>query len=1309
MRERILITDDDDANVAVLRATLRAEGWETVEAADGAEALARFDEGGCDAVVTDILMPRMDGYRLCKEIRDRDRKRGGSATPVVLFTSTYRSASDEQAGRAMGADAFLRKPDIASVVATLRSLLASPRPVPESPAPLPEVEALREYSEALVRKLEKKNVELHETAERLSGAFDRLAASEESLRLTLDSATEGIYGIDLDGRFDFVNQSALRILGYGDARELVGRRAHDVIHHRSADGTPRAFADCPIYRAFVAGRPAEDPDDVFWRADGTSVRVSYHSAPRLRNGAAAGAVVTFNDVTAERAAEQALRASEERGRALMEQAEDAIFVVSSEGFLLETNHAGEKLLGLPKERLLGRSLMELVPEEERPGVAEAFGLAIRRGRIRGFETRAARPDGESVPVEVSAARIEIGGKALVHAVVRDVSERAEADRQLRKLLHAVEQSGEIVFMTDIGGTITYVNPAFEKTYGFSREEAVGKTPRILRSGLHDEAHYRRFWETILSGATFRGEMVNRARSGRLFTVEVAVNAVTDPSGRRLGFLAVQTDVTERKRREENLRQSEARYRDLFETNPLPIWIVDAETRRFLEVNGAALSHYGYRREEFLAMTLDDIRPPEDVPAMRASLAEDTRRKARHQGMWRHRRKDGSIIDVEVTDVDLPGADRPRRLAIVNDVTERRRAEARVRESEERYRRIVDHTSALIYAHDDAGNVLQINARAAAFLGRAEAELGGANLRDFVAPERRPAFDEYLSRIARKGSDTGLMRVVLPGGESKTVQYHNVRRAEPGGPVVHGVALDVTDRIEAERARRATEERLDRIVALSPTVSYLLRVGADAAPVMRLAWISENVRRVLGCSPDECVGTDWWISRLHPDDRESALADVSRTFADGRSIREYRFRHADGTYRWFRDEQRLVADEEGRPIEIVGSWSDVSERRSLEEQLRLAQKMEAVGRLAGGIAHDFNNLLMIMQGVADVLPLHTGAPDALARDVQNLRHATERGASLTRQLLAFSRRQVVQPEVLDAAEAVGSLARMIERLLGEGIRLRVDADPDAGCVRIDPGQLEQVLLNLVVNARDAMPGGGRLEISVHGVALDETRSVSHADVPAGRYVIFSVSDTGTGIPQEVRPHIFEPFFTTKEIGRGTGLGLATVYGIVREAGGDVLVYSEPGHGSAFKVVLPRSERVDAPVIAEEAAAGGTERLLVVEDEAVVRETLAAYLSARGYRVRSAADVAEALRAIAAPEPIDLLVTDLVLPGGAGRQLAEEVRSTHPAARIVFMSGYSPDADVVRSSLPRKANFLQKPFSLDTLAGKIREVLDAAVNA
>jgi PAS domain S-box-containing protein len=512
-----------------------------------------------------------------------------------------------------------------------------------------------------------------------------------------------------------------------------------------------------------------------------------------------------------------------------------------------------------------------------------------------------------------------------------------------------------------------------------------------------------------------------------------------------------------------------------------------------------------------------------------------------------------------------------------------------------------------------------------------------------------------------------------------------------------------ERLRIEHALRESEAQLARTEAFALVMTAHLSLEGHWLKVpprlCRLLGLEEH--RLLGTSIDEL---------LHPEDAvmggwEHLVRGETRTVD-----LETRWRRPDGKPLWMYLNASLVQGTAGEPLYLLLYLRDITERKSLEDQLRQAQKMEAVGQLAGGIAHDFNNLLTAILGSTELLLADTPPGDPRREDVQEISRSAHRAAALVRQLLAYSRKQVLQPRRVDLNAIVRDMGAMLRRVVGEPIELRLDLDPGLGHVTADPGQLEQVIANLGVNARDAMPRGGTLTITTTNVTGRGVTAAADEALPAaGPLVSLAVTDTGIGMDDEVRGRLFEPFFTTKELGRGTGLGLATVYGIVRQSGGHIQVRSRPGEGSSFTVYLPRAEAPRPTRGALAAAApvsGGSETVLVAEDEEAVRHLVCRVLRAKGYRVLEARHAEAALELAAnATQPIDQLVSDLVKPGLGGRALADRLLHARPGLRVLFITGYAAEAVERQGRLPAGHGLLEKPFTADQLAHKVRETLTA----
>jgi PAS domain S-box-containing protein len=634
---------------------------------------------------------------------------------------------------------------------------------------------------------------------------------------------------------------------------------------------------------------------------------------------------------------------------------------------------------------------------------------------------------------------------------------------------------------------------------------------------------------------------------------------------------------------------------------------------------------------------------------------------------------------------------------------------RIRRSEGRYRLLLDAAPDAIVVTDGNDRVVIFNDAAERIVGAQSDDVIGRPLSAVIDLDRARAQVESdgQAELAR-GSDRHRPVDLEARRADGSTFWAEATLADLGLGQEQGSTVifrDVSERHAAEDALRESQEQLAFALEAGRMGTWDWQMTAGT-----IRW-SESLEAIVGIPKGSFGGTyEAFVELVHPDDRQTLRQALERANAtDGEYVAECRMGPPGAQTVQLVTQGRVVRDAFGEPIRLVGVALDVTARRELESQLRHAQKMESVGRLAGGIAHDFNNLLTAITGHGDLLAQSFDADDPLQVDIAAINAAASRAATLTRQLLAYGRQSLLQPEPVDLNAVVSDIEPMLRRLIGEDIELRTELAPDLGWVQADVGQLDQVILNLVVNARDALNGGGSIVLSTANVTLDAT---DIADVPGareGRYVSISVSDTGIGIDAATLGRIFEPYFTTKERGRGTGLGLATVHGIVEQSGGHVDVKSTVGEGTTIRVFLPRQadpHSGPAPVANPTGEPeGGHETILLAEDEESVRRLTAMLLERAGYRVIAAADGKAALDAAAAHEGrIDLLLTDVIMPGLNGRQLADRFATIHPEARVLFMSGYAGEALSAQGVLDSSVAFLAKPFVPSELARKVREALD-----
>ena len=789
-------------------------------------------------------------------------------------------------------------------------------------------------------------------------------------------------------------------------------------------------------------------------------------------------------------------------------------------------------------------------------------------------------------IELAAVSKEL--KKLNEELERRVRERTaalltEAERhkrtaeQLQKLSKAVEQTPDTVIITDGNGLIEYVNPSFEKLTGYGLEEVKGKTPRILKSGKHDRMFYEKLWHRILAGETVRNIFINRKKDGELYYNEQTISPLLDERGNITHFVSSGSDVTKEVQADEVLKESERRYRMLFADSPLPMWVFDLETFQFLAVNDAAVRLYGYSLEEFLSMTIKDIRPPEDLPLLLEDIAKARKGEATI-GIWRHRKKDGTIIDVEVTANDLVFDERRARLVLANDVTERRRAQKVLQEAEERYRLFFEDDLTGDYTTTFDGRILDCNPAFLRIFGFSSKEEALAT--NVVTLYRNPETRrQMISRLLKEGK----------------IEYY-----------------------EVELVRR------------------------DGKPI----YVVSNL-----------IG---------------------------------KFDH----------EQHLV--------EIRGYLFDDTKRRQLEQQLQQSQRLESIGTLAGGIAHDFNNILGIIMGHATLLEKVKADATKLSKSTEAIAKASQRGASLVKQLLTFARKTEAVLESVHLNDIIKEFVGVLRETFPKSLEIITRLGDQIPPVIVDSTQFHQVFLNLCVNARDAMPSGGTLTVVSSRISRGALR-LKFSNALAHEYVAISVADTGTGMDDKTRHRIFEPFFTTKSVGKGTGLGLAVVYGIMQSLDGFIDVESIQGKGTTFHLFFPIHQPDEVNLREQEQwvdeAPGGTETILVVEDEEMLRDLVSVLLEGKGYKVLEAEDGLKAIDTYKSHRnSIALVLSDMGLPKIGGTELFVKLQEIDPGVKVIFATGY---VDPVQKSELLKSgasDVIHKPYVPEELLHRIREVID-----
>jgi PAS domain S-box-containing protein len=976
---------------------------------------------------------------------------------------------------------------------------------------------------------------------------------------------------------------------------------------------------------------------------------------------------------------------------------DMVVMTDLQGIVTYWNEGATTLLGYRPEERLGQPLFMNLADDRR-ALMQRLMASLAAGGEWEDEYEATHKDGSKVWLATRArALVDVEGRMTgLLAIGHDIRPRKAAERALAEreadYRATIETSGDGYWVTDLEGRILEANDAYARLSGYTRAELLDLRISDVEQLESHEDVLRRV-ERIRRAGTDRFETLHVRKDGTVWPVEVTV-ATLPESGRFYVFLR---DITERRRAETELRQSEARLAAAQDAARLGSWWWEPATDR-VWWSDAIRAQFGVSPDALPSHDLFlSLLHPDDLPLAEANVAAVLDGGDGYATDLRVVARDGSVrwIDSRGRAIRDDVGTLLRVEGTVQDITERKRTEEALRESEERFRSVLDGSPAVIFLKDLEGRYTFVNQAFARLAGRRPEELIAQTSHAIAPPDTAGTFDRAHERVlATRRPIQAQEDVTLPDGTSAT--FLSLRfplfRADGQPYAVCGISTDIT------AWRRAQTER-DQLWNQSP--DPLCIAGVDG----RLQQVNPAWTARLGWTEAELLDQSW-IDFVHPDDRDHAR-EVQATLLRGEAAQvfENRCRTRDGDWRWF--SWIVVPLPEQR--QFRGFIRDITEEKRLGEQLQQSQKIEAIGRLAGGVAHDFNNLLTIINGHALLLLGAPGVQPDQREKLQAIHDAGDRAAALTAQLLAFGRKAMVEPRILDINTVAMSATRMLGRLIGEDIRLITDLASSLPPVRIDPSQLDQVLVNLVVNARDAMPTGGVLRIATSSHVLAGGGRGTVAEVPAGTYVRLTVADTGAGMPDAVKAHIFEPFYTTKGVGQGTGLGLATVYGIVRQAGGTVTVDSAVDAGTSFHVLLPAVDH--AEVVAQSGAAAlpaprGKETLLVVEDEPGVRQLTRLVLQAQGYTVHEAASprAAEAF-AQSSSEHIDLLITDVVMPGVSGHQLASSLRAGRPGLRVLYMSGYTDDAVLRRGVETATDAFLQKPFTPLVLARKVRDVLDA----
>jgi PAS domain S-box-containing protein len=963
--------------------------------------------------------------------------------------------------------------------------------------------------------------------------------------------------------------------------------------------------------------------------------------------------------------------------------------------------------GLDPHLLVGRKLEELASAS--PGMARAHGQALSTGASGNYEVAYG---GHTFEVRVEPVYDEAGEIIGSVGSGTDISERRALEERLRArerdLAELASHAPDILARFDRDLRHLFVSSAITVVTGLPAEQFVGRS--FSEMGMPQELC--EVWERELSEVFARAEPrrfefdVELGASGRRWFEAHAVPEL-GPSGDVETVVSYTRDRTEARAALEEQLASEARYRELFELAMDMIVLFDP-AGTIIDLNPSAERALGYSREELIGRRFDAIIPGPEIVGAKERLArklDGTEPATVYEAVLL--RKDGECFPAEVSTQLIDHGDGPVGvLTTGRDISEQRAARAALEESEQLFRSAFDDAAVGVMLTDPHGTLLRVNNALAEMLGYEPAELIGMTVYEITHPDDIASIlpDIEAMRSGLKDKRIAEKRYLRRNGE--VVWGHvGVSAVRNDDRSVQLFVAQIEDVTELRRIRQQLEESqaLHRLVIES---SRDLITVLDLEGTIRL--ISRSVETILGYTQEELVGRPF-AALIHEDDLPSSGDSLREAVAGNPPIPGVgRVRAKDGSYKVLEGTASAGFGSDGTPSFVITNSRDITERSELEEQLRQSQKVEAIGKLAGGVAHDFNNLLTAINGYSDiVLAALPEAESEIRHGVEQIRRSGDRAAQLTQQLLTFSRQHVQQPEVIDVNELIADYVTMLERLVGEDIEIAARLHGGLAPVNVDPGQLGQVLVNLVVNARDAMPDGGRIEIETASSRPDKQLRQRLA-LKAGAYVAITISDSGEGMAPETLARAFDPFFTTKGPGKGTGLGLSTVHGIIKKSGGAITSRSEPGSGTTFCLHLPATTGTPGPVRREpnrQPPLGAGEAILVVEDSVDVRTLVERLLGSLGYTVSVAATPAEALAIVAGSDPIDLVLTDVVMPEMNGHQLATKLNELRPGLRVLYTSGYTGDALEARGVLEEKNAFIQKPFTAAALGDQIRRILDA----
>lgn len=1188
--------------------------------------------------------------------------------------------------------------------------------------------------------------------------------TEKRLRLISENIRDVIWTRDFDLNFTYVSPSIYRMTGFTSEEVMsihlksyktLGEYDH-YLHEL------REKLDYAKAHPFEKGAPLIVETQIM-RKDGALIWVENNiSFNRDENGVPFEIIGVIRDITERKKVEETFKESEKLHRMIVENMQDSITLLDFDLNYIYQSPSEVRVTGWTAEEIRHISIKDQMPPESFAAaekvLAEEFerefsGQPLDPHRKRVMELQIYRKDGSLIWEETTASfyRDETGKAVGILLCQRDITDRKKAEQAFaeseKRYRMIVENMHDSIATLDMNLKLTYQSPSEIRLTGYTPEEVARLAPGDIMTP-ESRAHVRSILEAEFA-REFSGDPVDPHhfvtldvevyhKDGHRLWQEVTASFNRDENGKPVEIMLVSRDITERKKMEAALKESERRYRMIVENMHDTIWTMDLDLH-YTYQSPSEVRVTGYTPEEIMQPPIEKVISKATYERVTQLFAEELEKEFSGQPLDPHRsrtievemiHKDGSTIWQEISaSFNRDENGKPIEIMLVGrDITERKKVEEELRESEKRYRMIVENMQESIALIDL--NLQYI------YQSPSEIHISGYTPEEII---QIPSEKQFTPESFARGSQMLAEELELEFSgkpvdphRSRTIELEYYRkdgstvwlevtasfqRDETGKPMgILMVSRDINERKKMEAALKESEKRYRMIVEnMQDTISLL---DLD----LNYVYQSPSEIRVTGFTPEEVIQIPS-EKQVTPASYERAVElfseELAREFSGEpvdphRSIViELEAYRKDGSTVWIEETCTFQRDDNGKPIGILMAGRNITERKKAEQerdklaaQLLQSQKMETVGRLAGGVAHDFNNMLNVILGYIDLAKMRLTMENPIYTDLLEIEKAATRSRDLTAQLLAFSRKQIISPKVVNLNALIAETQKTITRLIGEDIDLKFYPAGDLWAIKFDPVQIEQILINLAINARDAMHKGGKLVIETSNITVDSSFCDSHMEIVPGDYVRLTVSDTGSGIDRANLPYVFEPFFTTKEFGKGTGLGLATVYGIIKQNDGFISVYSEPGQGSTFKIYLPRTieELIVAPRTPEAPVRSGSGTILLVEDDEMVLKMVSDMLEALGYMVIASESPVDALSLCQkGVTPIDLVITDVVMPQMSGKELRDKLIAFNPEMKILFMSGYTSNIIAQHGVLEEGMQFIQKPFSISLLAEKIRQML------